>query len=168
MISLLITLYYLEIKIVSFPWRELGVWIPSSSYYFFYIEIYSVIIHTYLNKFLPQPCNRVWSGLVIVITCKLPVLSTSHHLSWIVLQSVALDSRPDITRVGIKRFFWLVTFPPRTDIYCGNPRRPSNQLMMWDCGIGWRFSEWTMHLCLLLGQIRAGAGMGIILWLSHV
>lgn len=51
-ISLLMTFYYLEIIILSFPWRELGVWIPYIS---FYIEIYIVLLYTYLNKSLPQP-----------------------------------------------------------------------------------------------------------------
>lgn len=52
MMSLLITFYYLEIVILSFPWRQRGVWILYIS---FYIEMYIVILYTYLNKSLLQP-----------------------------------------------------------------------------------------------------------------
>lgn len=82
--SLLVTLYYLEITILSFPWRELEVWIP---HYSSYIEIYNVISHMYLNESLPQLCNTVWTGLVIVIWT-FPPIPTSHYLSWVVWESV--------------------------------------------------------------------------------
>lgn len=82
--SLLVTLYYLEITILSFPWGELEVWIP---YYSSYIEIYHVILHTYLDESLAQPCNTVWIGLVVVIWT-FPPIPTSQYLSSVVLESV--------------------------------------------------------------------------------
>lgn len=105
--SLLITLYDLEIKILSLPWRELEVWIP---YYSSYIEIYNVISCTHLNESLPQPCTRVWTGPVIVIiwtSFPSPPLTLSVGL----FQEV-LDSRMARTRLGIEKLFWLRVSPP--------------------------------------------------------
>lgn len=64
----------LKIKILSFPWRRLGVWVPVP--YSFYIEIPKILVK--LNKVLPQPCSRVWIRLChYMITLPHPHLSPS-------------------------------------------------------------------------------------------